>query len=231
MIFQPSGSSVMLWRPTPLARYVRPPLVKTEPVDGRQHGHPERIGLESVGAKTTGHGGQYFGNQMVRPSLNQQGRRHICCPHTSFQQLKSSEQKRLNFTSGWNTIRTPRTKKLHQMFKDTSKQNSCYGNSLQGLRINLHPSTLITVTSYAKTCCAWNYIASINQHHQSNTHIWPFNIYPRWWRCRSEEVKNSPRHILKRFHFQLCRLWEIKRFPVYNCMQIVGCTYADYHTI
>lgn len=75
------------------------------------------------------------------------------------------------------------------MFKDTSKQNSCYGNSLQGLRINLHPSTLITVTSYAKTCCAWNYIASINQHHQSNSHLsfltmeffdahrWPFISY------------------------------------------------------
>lgn len=45
----------------PLARYVHPPLVKTEPVDRRQHGHPERIGLESVGAKKTGHGGQYLG--------------------------------------------------------------------------------------------------------------------------------------------------------------------------
>ena len=43
-----------------LARYVHPPLVKTEPVDRRQHGHPEWIGLESVGAKKTGNGGQYL---------------------------------------------------------------------------------------------------------------------------------------------------------------------------
>jgi hypothetical protein len=44
----------------PLARYVHPPLVKTEPVDRRQHGNPERIGLESVGDKKTGNEGQYL---------------------------------------------------------------------------------------------------------------------------------------------------------------------------
>jgi hypothetical protein len=44
----------------PLARYVHPPLVKTEPIDRRQHGHPERIGLESVGGKKTGNEGQYL---------------------------------------------------------------------------------------------------------------------------------------------------------------------------
>jgi len=43
-----------------LARYVHPPLVKTEPVDRRQHGHPEWIGLESVEAKKTGNEGQYL---------------------------------------------------------------------------------------------------------------------------------------------------------------------------
>lgn len=39
-------------RPT-LARYVHPPLVKTEAVDRRQHGHPERIRLESVGGRAS----------------------------------------------------------------------------------------------------------------------------------------------------------------------------------
>lgn len=37
-----------------LARYVHPPLVKAEPVDCSQHGHPQRIGLESAGGKRTG---------------------------------------------------------------------------------------------------------------------------------------------------------------------------------
>lgn len=32
----------------PLARYVHPPLVEPEPVDRCQHGHPQRVGLESA---------------------------------------------------------------------------------------------------------------------------------------------------------------------------------------
>ena len=55
-----SGEEMQEGEEDPLARYVHPPLVKTEPVDRRQHGHPERIGLESVGAKKTGNGGQYL---------------------------------------------------------------------------------------------------------------------------------------------------------------------------
>ena len=37
--------------PHPLARYVHPPLVKPETVYRRQHGHSERVGLESAGGK------------------------------------------------------------------------------------------------------------------------------------------------------------------------------------
>jgi len=37
--------------PHPLARYVHPPLVKPETVYRRQHGHSERVWLESAGGK------------------------------------------------------------------------------------------------------------------------------------------------------------------------------------
>lgn len=37
--------------PVSSVRYVRPPLVKSEPVDRREHGHPKWIRLKSAGNK------------------------------------------------------------------------------------------------------------------------------------------------------------------------------------
>jgi hypothetical protein len=53
------------------------------------------------------------------------------------------------------------------------------------------------------------------------------NIPKRWWRCRSEKVKNSQGIYSNTFTFNCANCETSTRLPVYDCMQKLECIYAD----